>query len=170
MEFIKTMRKREFIEMTLKTIASIFAVFIAIILMEGMIYSIQLNALTTKASTNVMNSTSTIAYCFEQKEDEYIVICYNPGATNDGASSDWSCNPNSKYTKEQCENLSVKEVIFRTPNAFELVMTPIHYVIIAVLVLGVGGFFTYKFIRLGKEYNKIEEEFKKTGTIEIANQ
>ena len=40
MEFIKTMKKREFIEMTLKTIAAICACFIAIILMEGMIYGI----------------------------------------------------------------------------------------------------------------------------------
>ena len=49
MEFIKRMKKREFIEMGLKTLAAILAAFLAIILMEGMIYSIELNALKTKS-------------------------------------------------------------------------------------------------------------------------
>ena len=40
MEFIKKMKKREFIEMGLKTLIAFFACFIAIVLMCGMIYSI----------------------------------------------------------------------------------------------------------------------------------
>ena len=51
MEFINKMKKREFIEMGLKTLAAVFAAFLAIILMEGMIYGIQLNALKTKSIT-----------------------------------------------------------------------------------------------------------------------
>ena len=47
MEFISKMKKREFIEMGLKALASLLAAFLAIILMEGMIYSIYLNDLKT---------------------------------------------------------------------------------------------------------------------------
>ena len=37
MDFIKKMKKREFIEMSLKTVAAVLSAFIAVILMEGMI-------------------------------------------------------------------------------------------------------------------------------------
>ena len=45
MEFIKQMKKREFIEMSLKALACLLGAFIAFILMEGMIYGIKLNTL-----------------------------------------------------------------------------------------------------------------------------
>ena len=44
------------------------------------------------------------------------------------------------------------------PNAFKFSITPVHYVVMTVFVLGVAGFFTYKFIALTKEYKKIAEE------------
>ena len=69
MDFIKNMKKREFIEMGLKTLAALLAAFLAIILMEGMIYSIQLNTLKTKSESSVAISSSTIAYCIEESED-----------------------------------------------------------------------------------------------------
>ena len=61
MEFIKQMKKREFIEMGLKTLAAVMAAFLAIILMEGMIYGIKLNAFETKGSTSISNSGTTVA-------------------------------------------------------------------------------------------------------------
>ena len=71
MEFIKQMKKREFIEMSLKTLAALFAAFLAIILMEGMIYGIELNALKTKSTSSVATSDSTTAYCIKQEDDKY---------------------------------------------------------------------------------------------------
>lgn len=73
MDFIKRMKKREFIEMALKTICAILASFLAIILMEGMIYGIQLNALVKNGSsvtfiTNDEKTDGTIAYCIERGE------------------------------------------------------------------------------------------------------
>ena len=77
MEFINKMKKREYIEMGLKTLAAILAAFLAIILMEGMIYGIQLNALKTKSTTASAASGSTIAYCIHSPEkgndDRYFV-------------------------------------------------------------------------------------------------
>lgn len=166
MEFIKQMKKREFIEMGLKTAAAILAAFLAIILMEGMIYGINLNALKTKGSGYVAQDGSTIAYCIKEKEDKYFVIYHNP-ENKDG---EWTASKDTYLTKAECEAMEgtiVKEVKFNAPNAFKFTITPIHYVVMAVFVLGVAGFFTYKFIALNKEYTKIEDTFKKTGTIEF---
>ena len=59
------------------------------------------------------------------------------------------------------------EVVYGAPNAFEFSITPVHFIVMTVFMLAVGGFFTYKFIALSKEYKKIEDNFKKTGAIEL---
>lgn len=176
MEFIKRMKKREFIEMSLKTLVAVMAGFLAIILMEGMIYSIKLHALTTKGTSEMMindSKTGTIAYCIKQDDDKYFVLCYNEGQEENGASSDWSSIANKFRTKAECEALegtSVRKVVFGAPNAFTLSITsPVHYVVMSIFMAGIAGFFVYKFVRLGQSYKKIEEEYKKTGTIEISN-
>ena len=176
MDFIKRMKKREFIEMGLKTLAAILAGFLAIILMEGMIYSIKLHTLTAKGTSEMMLNdakTGTVAYCIKQDDDKYFVLCYNEGQAENGASSDWSSIANKLRTKAECEALegtSVRKVVFGAPNAFTLSITsPVHYVIMSIFMAGIAGFFVYKFVRLGQSYKKIEEEFKKTGTIEITN-
>jgi len=71
MEFIKQMKKREYIEMGLKALAALLATFLAIILMEGMIYSIELNALKTKGKTLSFNNQCTTLYCIEESKDLY---------------------------------------------------------------------------------------------------
>ena len=166
MEFIKTMKKREFIEMGLKTLAAILAAFLAIILMEGMIYSIELHALKTKSKNILTVSNQTILYCIEESEDQYFVIAYNEENKNP-----WSARSNDNLkTRAELEAMvgdTVKEVKFRAPTAFEFSITGVHYVVMAVFVAAVAGFFVYKFIALSKEYNKIETTFKKTGTIEL---
>lgn len=170
MEFIKQMKKREFIEMGLKTLAAILAAFLAIILMEGMIYSIHLNALKNDNGHTSYNQ-STVAYCIKEAEDKYFVIYYNEGLKDEnGKLDEWAATKNQYKTKAEClamEGSTVKEVIMHAPNAFELAITPIHYVVMALFVAAVAGFFTYKFIALAKEYNGIEAEFKKTGTIAL---
>lgn len=171
MEFIKKMKTREYIEMGLKTFAAILVAFIAIILMEGMIYSIHLNALETKSGVSVAFSGSTVAYCIKRGDDKYSVIYYNEGSKDsEGNLHEWSSHSNSFYTKEQCDKLNVKEVVYRAPSAFELkTITPVHYVVMGVFMSAVAGFFVYKFIKLTSNYKEIEDNFNKTGTIEITN-
>lgn len=173
MEFIKKMKTREFIEMGLKTLAAVLAAFLAIILMEGMIYSIELNALKTKGNGYTVQST-TVAYCLKEGEDKYLVLYYN-----EGSAKEWSCASGTYLSKQDCIDLAdpvaqaetnspaVKEVHFNAPNAFIFSITPVHYVVMAVFVAAVAGFFVYKFIALAKEYKGIEDNFKKTGTIEF---
>ena len=166
MEFIKTMKKREFIEMGLKTLAAILAAFLAIILMEGMIYGVELNALKTKGKTLLTVSNQTILYCIEESEDQYFLLAFNPENENQ-----WSAKSDENLkTREECEAMvgnTVKEVRFRAPTAFEFSINGVHYAIMAVFVAAVAGFFVYKFVALSKEYKRIEENFKKTGTIEL---
>lgn len=170
MDFIKRMKKREFIEMGLKTLAAVLAGFIAIILMEGMIYGIKLHTLTTKSTGETIikdSRTNPVAYCIKQDDDKYIVLCYNEGQEHP-----WTCSPNLYRTKAECEALKNDniEVVFGAPDAFTLTITsPVHYIVMTIFMSGIAGFFVYKFIRLGQSYKKIEEEFNKTGTIEITN-
>ena len=173
MDFIKTMKKREFIEMGLKTLAAVLAAFLAIILMEGMIYGIELNALKTKGTTSSANSGTTIAYCIKDGkkngEDTYYVIYYT--AEND-AQYQWSSIGKDLKTKDEClamEGTKVKEVLFHAPNAFDFSITSTHYIVMAVFVLAVAGFFTYKFFNIAKGYKQTDEEFLKSGTIEITS-
>lgn len=170
MEFIKKMKTREFIEMGLKTLAAICAALIATILMEAMIYNIQLNAFRNNTNGNGSSQTgeNVVAYCIEESEDKYFVLYH---VTNEEQfEMEWRAQPNNEknlLTKAECEALKVKDVVFNAPSAFEFSITPIHYVVIAILIAGVGGYFAYRFIALSKEYKKLEETFKKTGAIEL---
>ena len=170
MEFINKMKKREFIEMGLKTLIAVLSAFLAIILMEGMIYGITLNQIKSKTSETKINN-STIAYCLKEAEDKYVVIFKNYDEDTD--TFVWTSMKDKTYTRAQCDAMAgndVKEVVFHAPNAFELSITsPIHYVVMAVFVSAVVGFFVYKFIKLSKDYEKIEDEFNKTGTIALTN-
>ena len=167
MDFIKQMKKREFIEMGLKTLAAMLAAFLLIILMEGMIYSIKLNAIVENKTNTGSDSNSTIAYCVKEDDDKYFVIYYN-----EGKSTEWAATANVYLTEAECkamEGRTAKKVYMRAPNAFELSITGTHYIIMAVFVSAVAGFFVYKFMSLSKSYKKIEDEFIKTGTISIEN-
>ena len=170
MEFINKMKKREFIEMGLKTLIAVLSAFLAIILMEGMIYGITLNQVKSKTSETKINN-STIAYCLKEAEDKYVVIFKN--YDEDADTFIWTCMKDKTYTRAECDAMKgddVKEVVFHAPNAFELSITsPVHYVIMAVFMSAVVGFFVYKFIKLTKDYQKIEDEFNKTGTIALTN-
>ncbi len=170
MEFIKTMKKREFIEMSLKAVAAFCAVFLAIILMVGMIYSIQLNSLMN-ADQRSSNRDTTIVYCIQQgDEDKYFLISFDPEASSWEHAWSAAKGESQLMSKADCEAMvgnSAKEVIFRAPNVFELTINGTHYIVMAVFVAAVAGFFVYKFIALTKQYKDIEEKFEKTGTIEL---
>ena len=164
MEFIKQMKKREFIEMSLKALAAIMAAFLAIILMESMIYGIKLNAFETKGSTSISNSGTTIAYCIEKGEDKYFVLYYDGDKEPD---QQWTATKNTYKTKAECEKLVAKEIIYGAPSAFKFTITPVHYVVMSIFVAAVAGFFVYKFVALSKTYKKIEYNFNENGTIEF---
>lgn len=165
MEFIKQMKKREFIEMGLKALAAVMAAFLAIILMEGMIYGIKLNAFETKGSTSISNSGTTTAYCIEKGEDKYFVLYYDCDKTT-GVET-WSATKGTYKTKAECEKLVANKIIFGAPSAFTFTITPVHYVVMSVFMAAVAGFFVYKFVALSNTYKKIEDNFEKNGTIEF---
>lgn len=178
MDFIKNMKKREFIEMSLKCLASVFAAFLAIILMEGMIYGIMLNGVYAKDNSS-FNSGSTIVYAVKTSRNSYDLIYKNlteewVDTNNDGQSDtkvdsyySWSVKEN--VSSEEVENGTYYKLYNRAPNAFELSITPMHYVVMGVFVAAIGGLFVYRFIRLAKSYKDLEEEYRKTGTIELPN-
>lgn len=165
MEFIKQMKKREFIEMSLKALAAIMAAFLAIILMESMIYGIKLNAFETKGSTSISNSGTTTAYCIEKGEDKYFVLYYD--VDPETKQETWSATKNTFKTRAECEKLIANKVIFGAPSAFDFTITPTHYVVMSIFVAAVAGFFVYKFVALSNTYKKIEHNFEKNGTIEF---
>ena len=172
MEFIKRMKKREFIEIGLKTLASVLAAFVAIILMEGMIYGILLNAYVTNGTKSQSYKitdvdTTNYAYCVQKEDDGYYILYHTVGSLNDF----WTCD-SKLYTREQCENVKSENTVvyYNAPNAFEFSIEPYHYAIMIVLEGVVIGYFVYRFIKLGKTYKKIEKQFEETGTIEITNQ
>ena len=164
MEFINRMKKREFIEMTLKTLAAVLAAFVAIILMEAMIFGIQMNAYLTNGSGTSHVSGQYDAYCIEQKEDDYLILFHDEQAG-------WSCSATTHYKKADCEALKTdaRNVYYRTPNAFEFSITPVHYVVMVLFVAVVGGYFVYRFVKLSKSYKQIKQQYNTTGTIEISN-
>ncbi|MBE7076330.1 MAG: hypothetical protein E7374_00345 [Clostridiales bacterium] len=171
MEFIQKMKKREFFEMTLKALAGFIAGFIAIILMEAMIYGIQLNSLKKNGTMSVSQDNITKIYCVEESKGKYYAFFYNEDAKKNGASSDWSCKGETLYTKEQLNKYKERniEVIYHAPSAFDFSITKTHYVAMTLFISGIAGIFTYQFINLHKEYKKIEEHYKKTGEILISN-
>ena len=168
MDFIKQMKKREFIEMGLKTLASLLIVFLTIILMEGMIFSIQLDGLLNAKSENPSYGEDTVVYCIEDKEKEgyYKILYFNEDVRDEGF-PEWSVSIGLTSEEVIAQKYAKNEVHFRTPNAFELSIEGFHFIIMGFVVAAVAGFFIYKFVRLNSAYNKIEEQFLKDGTIEI---
>ena len=165
------MKKREFIETALKAGAALLASFIAIILMECMIYGIYLNALNDETKNHSGYSSSSVVYAYEVSEGKYNLYTdldpYNYGL--EGWASELNITKAEFDAKIQNGTISADKIIYRTPNAFELSVEPIHYAVMAIFVLIVAGYFVYRFVRLNKSYKQIEDEFKRTGTIELTS-
>ncbi len=167
MDFIKRMKKREFVEMTLKAITALLVLFILVVLMEGMIYGIELNSIEKRVETVATRTDESIDYCVKEGDGYKVYVHYI-----DAAQDTWYTDGNIKSSKSACESLTHKAIYFRYPTAFELTLDKqhngyIHYIVIAVLTAGVIGFYTYRFIKIGKTYKKIEDNFNATGTIEF---
>lgn len=157
MEFLKKMKSREMLEMGLKTIIGVLAGLVLIILMEGMIYGIYMDKIKENKETFSVVA-DCVVYCEEVGEDEYQVYVHN---TETGA---WHIESITK-TKEQVETKGYKDVVYRVPNAFDVSITGTHYIVMAVFIAGVLGFYGWRFYKLNKEYKGFEKKLKKTGKI-----
>lgn len=179
MDFINRMKKREYIELSLKTVIAMCACFIAVILMCGMIYGIGIKSYMKYGKSKHVNSSSTIAYCIKVDDDQYFVMYYNP--TDDKDSSQLTATALSDMTvktKAECEAMAsteetrgeVKEVRFCAPSASIVLREFVkgwHIAIVAVVIAGIMGYFVYRYIKLGKDYKKVITTFNETGTIEF---
>lgn len=251
MEFIKRMRKREFIEMGLKTLACVLAGLILAILLEAMIYHIYLGKIKDNAS---LQGSTFEYYIMEQDDNTYDIISHGMGENGfsqwgrrgdhkgisktkldsllkdkgviynenanlykivakhgsdsveyvNGASTAYEqikANAdlnNGEYTfdiyikanaedgysetatkanltyqqlmdegtdRGELKKNNVSAVYWRAPNCFEIYMNGWHYAIIVLVELIICGLFTWRFVLIGKEYQKIEKRFKKTGKV-----
>ena len=157
MNLLKRMRARERVEMSLKTIAAVI-VFIALtFLLEGMIFGIYMSKINeNKASQFISNYC--VAYCEEVGNNQYKVYLHNTDHNS------WSVRA-SNYTKEQIEKADYAKVVYDAPNAFDVSITSSHYVVMAVLLSALLGYFAWRFYKLEVEYNKLEKKLKIKGTI-----
>ena len=157
MEFLKKMKSREMIEMSLKTVFGVIIGLILMILMEGMIYTIYMN----KIEENKINqyiSSQCVAYCEEVSENQYKIYLHN---TDSGS---WHIKSFNE-TKESILSSGYEDVVFHKPNAFDVSITTNHYIVMVVFMTGVLGFYGWRFYRIDKEYKAFEKKYKKTGKI-----
>ena len=157
MEFLKKMKSREMIEMGLKTIFGVIVGLILIILMEGMIFGIYMNKINENTASQYVAS-DCVAYCEEIGDDEYKIYLHN---TESGS---WHVKVYNE-SKTQIENGNYEKVIYRAPNAFDVSIKGVHYVVMAIFIAGVLAFYGWRFYKLDKEYKAFEKKFKKTGKI-----
>ena len=157
MDFLKRMKSRETVEMSLKTIFAVIVGLILIILMEGMIYSIYMNKINENQSSQYV-AAQCVAYCEEISEDEFKIYLHN---TESGS---WSIKVYNE-SKDQIENAGYEEVVWRTPNAFEVSINGVHYIVMAVFIVAILGFYGWRFYKLDKEYKTFAKKYKKTGKI-----
>ena len=157
MEFLKKMKSREMVEMGLKTIFGVIVGLILIILMEGMIFGIYMNKINENTASQYVAS-DCVAYCEEIGDDEYKIYLHN---TESGS---WHVKVYNE-SKTQIENGNYEKVIYRAPNAFDVSIKGVHYVVMAIFIAGVLAFYGWRFYKLDKEYKAFEKKFKKTGKI-----
>jgi len=62
---------------------------------------------------------------------------------------------------------SAKKVINRAPNCFDIYINGVHYAVMVVFILAIGGVYAWRFTLIAKEYKKLVRRFNKTGKIFI---
>ena len=157
MNFLKRMKTRERVEMSLKTIAAVILGIALIILMEGMIFSIYMTKINENQVTQLI-STQYVAYCEQLDDNQYKVYIHN------AETNSWAVRPSS-FTKEQIEKSNYAKVIFDAPNAFDVSINSTHYIVMAVFISAILGFYGWKFYKLNTDYKKLEKRLKVKGTI-----
>lgn len=148
MNFLKKMRTRERIEILLKTIASTILAVVTIFLLEGMIFKIYMTRIEENKLFQ-LNASVHIAYCESVDDNNYKVYLHN---TESGS---WSTHI-SYFTKEQITDAGYASVIYRAPNAFDVSINTSHYVLMAIFVSAIIGFYGWRFCKLNQDYKKLE--------------
>lgn len=157
MEFLKKMKSRETIEMVLKTILALVLGLILIILMEGMIFGIYMKKINENDTTQYTVS-QCIAYCEEVGEDKYKVYLEN---TETGSFS----VKITQDSREKIESDGYIDVIWRAPNAFEVSINYVHYIVMGVFLAIILAIYIWRFYKLYQEYKVFERKFIRTGKI-----
>ena len=157
MEFLKKMKSREMIEMALKTLVAVLVGVILIFLMERMIYGIYMNKIEENKAPQYVAS-DCIAYCEEVGEDEYKVYLHNE------TSGSWHIKI-TNMSKNEIENDGYAKVVYRKPNAFDVSITGTHYIVMAIFVVAILGFYGWRFYKVHHEYVRFEKKYQKTGKI-----
>ena len=157
MEFLKKMKSRETIEMVLKTISALVLGLILIILMEGMIFGIYMKKINENDATQYTVS-QCIAYCEEVGEDKYKVYLEN---TETGSFS----VKITQDSREKIESDGYIDVIWRAPNAFEVSINYVHYIVMGVFLAFILAIYIWRFYKLYQEYKVFERKFIRTGKI-----
>ena len=260
MDFINKMRKREYIEMGLKTAIGILLGIIVIFFMEFMIYKIHINAAINNEELKGSNPSQTIYYVekdgnaydvfakltatgkngkkvvqwiryandmpkarLEELSKEagelrgthptlYQITADMPegtadevyveenGATPynlvfsivsedanhfDGATFSIAFKENASdanfTASNEYKNLTYTElcalfaeagdmgrgadIINHIPNAFDISISGVHYVVMSLFLVVIAGVFVWRFMLIKKEYDKIEKRYKKTGKV-----
>jgi len=157
MDFLKKMKSREMIEMGLKTIVAVIVGIILIILMEGMIYNIYMNKINDNKTSQYAVS-DCVAYCEKLEGDEYKVYLHNV------ISDSWHVKLINS-SKSDIENSDYKDVKWNTPTAFDVSISGTHYIVMAVFIVAICGFYGWRFYKINREYIGFEKKLKKTGKI-----
>lgn len=156
MEFLKKMKSREMIEMSLKTIAAVLAGLILILLMEGMIFGVYMNHIDKNKATQWTPQTC-VMYCAEQADGTYDLYIH------DVENGSWQVKQDVE--KANIATDGFKDVIWRAPNAFDVSIKGVHYFVMAGFIVAILGFYGWRFYRIHKEYKGFEKKLKKTGNI-----
>lgn len=157
MDFLKKMKSREIIEMSLKTVVAVIVGLILVILMEGMIFGIYMDKIKENTASQYVPN-DCVAYCEKVAQDEYKVYLHNT------TSNSWHIKQFNS-SKETIEDAGYEKVVWDTPNPFDVSITGTHYIVISVFIAGILGFYGWRFYKMNKEYSKMENKFKKTGKI-----
>lgn len=146
MEFLNKMKKRDTLELVIKTIVAVIISVMLILLMEAMIHGIYIKKVKENTSGTTIPAQQ-IVYCEEIEDNQYQIYVHDP----DNAT--WHLLTGTR-SKEYIESAGFMEVYYRQPNAFDLSITPVHYVVMGVFVVAVLGFYGYRFYNLEKDYKK----------------
>ncbi len=155
--FLKRMRRRECVEMVLKTLTALFVGVIVAIAMEYMIYGIYLRNIPVVSSNTLISSSEYVLYCDENPKTDTYTIFINDEMDN------WFVYKTNVTEQELDENYRFFSKEFRRPSMSELYLDTDHYIVIGaflgiILIVYVG-----LFIAMLSAYKRLMRRYALTG-------
>lgn len=157
MELLKRMKTRDTVEMVLKTIAAFVVGIMLIFLMEAMIHGIYIKKVKENTSGTLIAEQSVV-YCEEIKDDQFRLYVHD--VENDS----WQVYATPK-SEAWINGAGFKEINWRTPNAFDISISGVHYAFMAIFLVAILGFYGYRFYKLNRDYSKFSAKLQKTGKL-----